>query len=377
MLASHGYGLLTGPVVGDRRLGVEAAVVDALYAAAADLGIAAITVEADGSKMRPVKAPAAHEPVLPATTSVLVPAMGIDALGAPIDAVHVHRPDRVRAVLGLATETAERLTPAQAAQLLIAREGGAKGLAPPMRLLPLLNKADTPLRLVLGRLVAELLARQGHASLLAKVGDTHGEPVVERWGPVAAVVMAAGASTRMGRPKQVEPVEGVPMVVRALQTALAAGVSKVVVVTGAYREMVDAAVAPLRAQAGSRLQVIDNPGWQAGQATSMHAGLRACGAEIQAALFLPADQPFLAVQLLRQLMAAWRSGAPIAAPRAGGVLRGAPAIFDRELWPELLAVRGDVGGRAVLARRHELVRAVPAPASWLRDIDSPSDLTDS
>jgi molybdenum cofactor cytidylyltransferase len=93
-------------VAGDRRLGLEPAQIDALARRAADLGIAAITVEADGSKMRPVKAPAAHEPVLPAATTHLVPVTGLDAVGAAIDARTVHRPELVCAALGPGANTA-------------------------------------------------------------------------------------------------------------------------------------------------------------------------------------------------------------------------------------------------------------------------------
>ncbi|MBK8796749.1 MAG: putative selenium-dependent hydroxylase accessory protein YqeC [Anaerolineales bacterium] len=85
-LARYQYCLLGGPVVGDRRLGLEAAQIDALARRAAELQIAVITVEADGSKMRPVKAPADHEPVLPDATTHLAPVAGLNAIGVALDA---------------------------------------------------------------------------------------------------------------------------------------------------------------------------------------------------------------------------------------------------------------------------------------------------
>ena len=115
--------------------------------------------------------------------------------------------------------------------------------------------ADDATRLTLGRLTARSIAGQGELALIAAVGElTHG-PVLERWAPVAAILLAAGAATRMGRPKQVEIVNGQPMVVRAVLTALDSGVDRVPVVTGAHAEPVrarlDQPVAPPHAaQAG-------------------------------------------------------------------------------------------------------------------------------
>ena len=83
-------------------------------------------MEADGSKMRPVKAPAEHEPVLPSATTLLAPVIGLDAIGVPVAPRWVHRPEYVRAVLGLDADELIRLTPAQAARLLVAPTGGAK-----------------------------------------------------------------------------------------------------------------------------------------------------------------------------------------------------------------------------------------------------------
>ena len=153
-LDAYNVCLLTGPVVGDRRAGLLPHLVDELAQAADSLGIAAITVEADGSKMRPAKAPAEHEPVLPATTTLLAPVLGLDAVGGAIDSRLFHRDELVRQVLGLPPGSSDRFTPRHAAELLVHAAGGAKARPPAARLLPIFNKADTPLRLLYGRLAA-------------------------------------------------------------------------------------------------------------------------------------------------------------------------------------------------------------------------------
>lgn len=191
---------------------------------------------------------------------------------------------------------------------------------------------------------------------------------------IGAVVLAAGRSSRMGRAKQLEVVDGAPMVVRAVQTALASQADRVLLVTGAYAEAVLALVAPLQRAVGERLQVVHNAAWATGQASSVRTAVQALPPSCQAALFLPTDQPFAPVALLDDLIAAWRAGAVLAAPAVDGQPRGAPALFDRRLWPELLALEGDTGARPLLQRHRSNLITIPAMADWLRDIDTPADL---
>ena len=197
------------------------------------------------------------------------------------------------------------------------------------------------------------------------------QPIASQW---AVVILAAGRSSRMGRAKQLVAVDGEPMVRSAVKVALATSAAPVVLVTGAYAEEVAAAVADLVDQSDGRLLIVHNPAWGEGQAGSMHAGLGALSERCGAAIFFPVDQPYMPPLLLAQLAAAWQAGAKLAAPAVDGELRGAPALFDRTLWPELYAVSGDVGARGVLRAHAEQVQTVDAPAAWLRDLDTPQDL---
>ena len=195
---------------------------------------------------------------------------------------------------------------------------------------------------------------------------------MDQW---AVIILAAGRSSRMGRAKQLVVVDGESMVRSAVKVALATEAAQVVLVTGAYEQEVVAQVEDFVGLSFGILHIVHNPAWAAGQAGSMQVGLRALSDDCGAAIFFPVDQPYMPPQLLTQLAAAWQAGAKIVAPAVEGKLRGAPALFDRTLWPELFEVTGDVGGRDVLRAYAREVQTVDAPAAWLRDLDTPEDLT--
>jgi len=378
-LDAHGQALLIGRETIEqgavrKKAGIAPQTLDVLVEYGCSLGIGVILVEADGSKMLPAKAPAAHEPALPASTTLLTPVLGLDAIGRPIDARRLHRPERIRRLLGLSDRETHRLTPADASRLLLHPDGGMKDCPPGARLIYLLNKADTQPRRAVGRGMADHLASHGRSALVTTLQQDTDAPVQSRHGPMAGIVLAAGESARMGRPKQLIDMEGEPLIVRAVRTALAGGLQQVVVVTGAYRTQVEAALDAAGLAPAAGVICVHNPRWSGGQATSVHAGLGGLSAAVEAAIFMPVDQPFAPALLLRQLVRAWQTGAPMAAPSVTGSLRGAPALFDRSLWPELLAMKGDVGGRVLLRRYDAEVAGIPVAGELLRDWDRPEDM---
>ena len=232
---------------------------DALAARAGDLGISLIAIEGDGSRRRPVKAPAPHEPVIPDCTTHLVAVAGLDGLGLPLDEPYVHRPEQVRTLLQ-EEDASTRLNPRMLGRLLVEpyarEEQNALHVSqrPPAgaRLIPLLNKADSAPRLAAARLIAQRLAQQNQPALIGAVGTESRTAIRERWGATTAIVLAAGESSRMGQPKQLLRWQGEPLVTRAARIALESGASETVVVTGAVGEQVEAALAPLCPGGGAR-----------------------------------------------------------------------------------------------------------------------------
>lgn len=377
-LDAHGHCMLIGRETvehGDvyKRAGIAPDLIDGLVARSVSLGLDAVLVEADGSRMLPLKAPAAHEPVLPTTTTLLVPVAGMDVIGRRLDATNVHRPELVRELLGLPAHDDIRVTPAHVAVLLADPRGGRKGQGR-ARVVALLNKVDLPQRLPLARLVAVGLLSRGVPCVLAAVGTSptpNEMPVSERWMPWTAVILAAGASTRMGRAKQLLSLDGEPLVVRAARTALRAGAADVLVITGAQGDDVAHALDAAGLTPAERVRAVHNAAWSGGQASSVAAAVAALEPDTGAAVFFPVDQPSLSPRLLRQLVAAWQRGADLVAPVVDGRVRGAPCLFGPRYWPELAALTGDVGGRVVLQRHVADAVLVPASTAELHDVDTP------
>ncbi len=178
----------------------------------------------------------------------------------------------------------------------------------------------------------------------------------------AAVVLAAGASTRLGEPKQLVMLAGETLLERAVRTAREAGCQPIVVVLGAsYGEVLAGTYGTL----GDAIPVI-NDKWQKGMATSIGLGVRTLGLvakEAEGVVLMTCDQPAVTVEHLRALMAA---GEVTASAYAGR--RGVPAYFPAATFGELMKLTGDAGAR-------ELLREAPAIelAGGELDVDHPHD----
>jgi molybdenum cofactor cytidylyltransferase len=189
---------------------------------------------------------------------------------------------------------------------------------------------------------------------------------------VHGIVLAAGRSSRMGRPKAALRLgSGGPTFAAAAVAALRdAGLGRVVVVAGAHPGAVRAAVPQLPG-----VEVIDNPGWASGQLSSLLAGLAALDAPgLEAIAVTLVDVPLLRASTVAALVAAWRkTGAPIVRP-AIGERHGHPVIFDRATFGALRAAPLDVGAKAVIAAfRHQVLDLATDDAGALRDIDTPDE----
>ena len=195
----------------------------------------------------------------------------------------------------------------------------------------------------------------------------------EREGPVrvAAVVLAAGASRRMGGAnKLLAPFEGEPLVARAVDAALASRAAIVVVVTGFQPARVR------RALAGRDVEFAHNRYHARGLGSSLRRGLRALDDGIEGALIQLADMPWVRADHLDALIAAFARARrrPICVP-VRGRRRGNPVLWPVRHFAALCALQGDVGGRGLLRRyAGEVVRVAMSDAAVMRDVDTLADL---
>jgi CTP:molybdopterin cytidylyltransferase MocA len=186
---------------------------------------------------------------------------------------------------------------------------------------------------------------------------------------VACVLLAAGGSSRLGRPKQLVRYRGVPLLRRAVAAARAVLPSApLIFVVGAHALRVRAVLQ--RSRSGAR--VVGNALWREGMASSLRAGLAAVPAGSRAALVLLVDQPRVDAASLARLLRAWskRRGVPAAAHYAGRV--GAPAVLPRRRWRALARVDGDRGARAMLRGGGALTLVDMPEAAF--DVDTAADL---
>jgi molybdenum cofactor cytidylyltransferase len=186
---------------------------------------------------------------------------------------------------------------------------------------------------------------------------------------IAGIVLAAGSSSRLGRPKQLLPLAGEPLIRYTIRRILASSLDDLTVVVGHEAEAVGAALR------GFPVRIVFNPNAAQGQSTSVLAGLEALPADTEAALFLLGDQPGIDPAVVDALITAWReSEARVVAPRyTGGI--GNPVLFDRHAFPELLALRGDAGARRIVRAHHEAgdLLLVPIDAQAPPDVDTEAD----
>lgn len=183
----------------------------------------------------------------------------------------------------------------------------------------------------------------------------------------ALVLLAAGASRRLGEPKQLLRLDGETLVHRAARLGLATAPAQALLVLGAQAEATWAAVD------GLDLQRVDCPDWDEGLGASLCAGLAAVSAGCDGALVLLCDQPALDAVHLQSLVASWRQDPTRAAASAYAGVLGVPALLPRAWFEPLFRNHGDRGARDLLRERAGDVKAIPAPA-LSADIDLPGDL---
>jgi len=362
----NGVILITGKLDGDRAKPINDHLSGWLHQFCGYHSIP-LLIEADGSRQKPLKAWADHEPPVPLFAEQIVEMAGLSGIGKPLNADNIHRPEIFSTLSGLNRE--EAVTAEAVNRVLLHENGGLKNIPPNARKSILLNQADTPELQSVASAMAKALMAKFDSVIVSSLKEKRIFAVHE---PVAGIILAAGESSRFGQPKQLLDWRGQPFVRAAAMRALEAGLSPVVVVTGANAENVEETVKDLP------VRIVRNEEWKEGQASSIRAGILSLTSahlppgegHVGACIFLLADQPQVTVSILRALVERHAEGLyPILAPMVQD-RRANPVLFDRAAFPDLLTLQGDIGGRGIFHKHH--VEYLP----WhddrlLLDVDTP------
>jgi molybdenum cofactor cytidylyltransferase len=372
-LARYGRCLVISEVEGDKAYGVDPELPARLLARA---DVDNVLVEADGSRMRPVKAPADHEPVMPEATTLLVPLAGLDALENPIDEI-AHRPELIHNMLTsiagnfsaspLLTAD-QRLTPTGLALIMTHPAGGLKHVPSTARIVPWFNKADTKERHRAGQLVASQVLRDPRINWVVIGAAKSHQPVREVHRRATAVIPAAGESRRMGRNKLLLPWGESTVLEQTLANVAATSVYDMVVVSGHD----PAAITARAAAAGAR--VLHNPDFVTGMLSSVQTAVRQLGPDVEAVLVMLGDQPMVSSEIIDRIVAAYATGPQgLVAPYYQGQ-RGNPVLIDRRYFDELLALPADSAPKVLLQRHGGDIREVEIGSPTIfYDLDRPED----
>ncbi len=321
-----------------------------------------ILVEADGSRGRPIKYPAEHEPVIPENTDLILCVCGMSGFGKPGREI-CHRWE-------LAAERWEAEMPGEILmtenvilELLERGYGGPlEQKYPRAEFFYCLNQADTKERY---EAAVSILAKTKRKGLVVSLKEK--DNILYQ--KAAFIYMASGFGRRYGSNKLLEMVEGKPLFYHGLEVLAQAaeqlkeevGIAVEIVVVSQYQEILETA--------GRREAVaVYNGDSMEGITASIRLGIQAAG-EADAYLFAVADQPWLTAASIGRLVKEFYDSPRTIACLACGKMRGNPVIFSGKYREELLGLTGDKGGSVILARYPQEVQTVQVEALELKDID--------
>jgi len=389
----NGVVLITGESKEDKFQPVSHEVITSLREFCANHSIP-LLIEADGSRQKPLKGWAEHEPPIPDFVEHVVTVVGLSGLGKPLTEEYVHRPEIFAELSG--TEVGQIIESNSLTRALLHDKSSLKNTPPHARRTVLLNQADTPELQATARAMTKRLLSKYNSVVIASLEQGK---IFAAHEPVAGVVLAAGESSRYGQPKQLLEWKGEPFVRVVAKRALDAGLSPVIVVTGANAEQVESAVKDLN------VRIVRNNEWKSGQASSIREGILALANQpppplaplghlpqirhensglqesplvgfrggwegVGAAIFLLVDQPQITTSILQALTEKHAEGLyPIVAPMVMD-RRANPVLFDRRTFADLLTLEGDTGGRAIF-HKHKVEYLPWHDDRLLLDVDTP------
>lgn len=357
---------LYGEARGDKALGVKAGLVT-LIPDIVDSDV--LLIEADSANNLPLKAPRTGEPIIPQGVSLVIPVASFAAVGEPLDEAHVYNPQAMIKTCGF--PEGMPIKPSWIAQVVRDEHLGMQGIPSNARTVAFFNQTPmTPFNRRRARAAAKIALR--HSTLQAvALGEVRGhEPVREVQRTVGVVVLAAGASKRMGEPKLLLPWTNRRTIIEHIvEQLIKLKTDPIVVVTGHYSAEIKQALERWE------VQFTQNRAFKTAElGASLRAGLSALPENASAALIVLGDQPNIPPKVVQQILMAYaEQQRDIILPQFDGRV-GYPVLIARRHWAELLAMKDDAGFEKWLAAHVPEALRVPVDTDAIfRSVDTPQD----
>jgi molybdenum cofactor cytidylyltransferase len=189
---------------------------------------------------------------------------------------------------------------------------------------------------------------------------------------VAVIILAAGSSSRMGKPKVILPWEGTTIIGRIIDTFSIAGIREVTIITGGDRKLVESYLQ--RSKMDAHISLLYNPNYlSGGMLSSIQVGLGSMDSQVTAAFIALGDQPQVKERTIRDILTAYhRNHRPIISPTCQGK-RGHPWLLSRSLWSFLFSAPSGTSSRHFFESFSSQIEYVPADESILKDLDTPEE----
>ncbi len=334
-------------------------------------------IEADHAAGTDMKAPYENEPSIPQEATLVIPVVGLNVLGQPLDEHHVYNAAAIDKRYGFGI--GNRIKSPWVAQVLRDDTLSLKNLPDRARAIALINQVpENGYSRARARLIAQLALRVQAATGASKpTRHLHGiamgsvrasNPIYEVQRPIGAIVLAAGMSTRMGEMKVLLPwLDGRTIIEHIIHQLHLARVDYIVVVTGHQSREVQNQVKPLG------VEVAKNEAYKTGEMlSSVKAGLRAMPDHIAAAMIVLGDQPRIQAKTVHMVMGAYAEGQGDLVAPSYDMRRGHPILIDRRYWQQFLNLPDDAWPREVIkANADKIAYVIVDNDSVLRDVDTP------
>lgn len=328
-----------------------------------------LLIEADAANRLPLKAPFSHEPVIPPETSLVIQVASMAAIGQPLDEDHIYNAQAIIDRYGF--PKGGRIRSPWLAQVIRDETLGLRNVPEGARTVAFLNRVAPHINTrARARLIARIALRTQRLHSVVIGSDRGADPVYEVQRPVAAVIMAAGLSTRMGQPKILMPWGDKPtMIEHIIQQLHAARLDAINVVVGHEARQVKDAIAPYGVNA------VYNRSFKSGEMlSSLKVGLRALPDHIAAAMLVLGDQPQLQPKVLYQLLNTYAENTDQIIVPSYQMRRGHPIIIGRRHWGDIFNLPRNESPRTFMNAHADHIRYVNVDSdSILRDVDTPQD----